>query len=78
MDIFVLDLLILCLKERLKQTLPIFFYEIIVFKEWWYNFKVFYECLKMIEFNSYETHNIYPNLNDQLKFTLNKINEIKD
>ena len=32
----------------------------------------------MIEFNSYETHNIYPNLNDQLKFTLNKINEIKD
>ena len=37
----------------------------------------------MTECNSYETHNIYPNLNaiplnDQLQFRLNKINEIKD
>ena len=30
------------------------------------------------ECDSHETHNIYPNLNDQLKFRLNKINEIKD
>ena len=35
------------------------------------------------ECNSYETHNIYPNLNasllsDQQQFRLNKINEIKD
>ena len=34
------------------------------------------------EWNSYETHNIYPNvgvsLNDQQQFRLNKINEIKD
>ena len=33
--------------------------------------------------NSYETHNIYPNLNatpwsDQQQFRLNKVNEIKD
>ena len=27
--------------------------------------------------NSYETHNIYPNLNDQKQFRLNKINQIK-
>ena len=27
--------------------------------------------------NSYETHNIYPNLNDQQQFRLNKINQIK-
>ena len=26
----------------------------------------------------YETHNIFPNLNYQQQFTLNKINEIKD
>ena len=31
----------------------------------------------MTECNSYETHNIYPNLNDQRRFTLNKIKEIK-
>ena len=36
-----------------------------------------------VECNSYETHNIYPNLNviplsDQQQFRLNKINEIKD
>ena len=32
----------------------------------------------MVECNSHETHNIYPNLNSQEKFILNKINEIKD
>ena len=35
-----------------------------------------------VEFNSYETHNIYPNLgvslSDQQQLQLNKINEIKD
>ena len=30
------------------------------------------------EWNSHETHNIYPNLHDQQQFRLNKINEIKD
>ena len=33
---------------------------------------------KMIEYNSIETANIYPNLNDQQQFRLNKINEVKD
>ena len=37
----------------------------------------------MNECNSYEAHNVYPNLNaiplnDQQQFRLNKINEIKD
>ena len=32
----------------------------------------------MVECNSHETHNIYPNLNDQQQFRLNKINKIKD
>ena len=37
----------------------------------------------MVEWNSHETHNIYPNLskallNDQQQFRLNKINEVKD
>ena len=36
----------------------------------------------MAEYNSHETHNIYPNLgvslSNQQQFTLNKINEIKD
>ena len=32
----------------------------------------------MTECNSHETHNIYPNLNDQQQFRLNKSNEIKD
>ena len=32
----------------------------------------------MTECNSYEAHNIYPNLNNQQQFRLNKINEIKD
>ena len=32
---------------------------------------------KMADFNSHETHNIYPNLNEQ-QFRLNKISEIKD
>ena len=31
----------------------------------------------MAKCNSHETHNIYPNLNEQ-QFRLNKINEIKD
>ena len=32
----------------------------------------------MAEYNSIETPNIYPNLNDQQQFRINKINEIKD
>ena len=32
----------------------------------------------MAEYNSIETPNIYPNLNDQQQFRLNKINEMKD
>ena len=32
---------------------------------------------KMVEYNSIETPNIYPNLNNQQQFRLNKINEIK-
>ena len=32
----------------------------------------------MSKYNSVETPNIYPNLNDQQQFRLNKINEIKD
>ena len=32
----------------------------------------------MTECYSHETHNIYPNLNDQQQFRLNKSNEIKD
>ena len=36
----------------------------------------------MVECNSYDTHNIYPNLsapmNDQHQFRLTKVNEIKD
>ena len=39
------------------------------------------EC-NCAEWNSYETHNIYPklcvSLNDEQQFRLNKINEIKD
>ena len=34
-------------------------------------------CLKMVECNSIETPIIYPNLNDQQHFRLNKTNEIK-
>ena len=33
---------------------------------------------KMVECNSHETHNIYPNLNNQKQFIFNKINGIKD
>ena len=33
---------------------------------------------KMVECNSTETHNIYPNLNNQQLFRLNKINEINN
>ena len=32
----------------------------------------------MTECNSYETHNIYANLNEQQQFILNKINKIKN
>ena len=32
----------------------------------------------MVECNSHETHNIYPNLNDQQQSRLNKFNEIKE
>ena len=32
----------------------------------------------MGEYNSFEAHNLYPNLHDQQQFRLNKINEIKD
>ena len=32
----------------------------------------------MVECNSHKRHNIYPNLNGQQQFRLNKINEIKD
>ena len=32
----------------------------------------------MAECNTYETRSIYPNLNDQQQFRLNKINEIED
>ena len=32
----------------------------------------------MVESNSIETHNLYPNLNDQQQLRLNKTNEIKD
>ena len=32
----------------------------------------------MLECSSVETHNIYPNLNDQQQFRLNKINEVKE
>ena len=32
----------------------------------------------MVECNSIETPNIYPNLSGQQEFRLNKINEIKD
>ena len=31
----------------------------------------------MVECNSIETPNMYPNLNDQQQFRLNKINEMK-
>ena len=31
----------------------------------------------MVEYNSIETPNIYPNLNNQQQFRLNKIDEIK-
>ena len=32
----------------------------------------------MVKCNFHETHNIYPNLNDQQQFRLNKINETND
>ena len=52
-------------------------------KKWSYNSKLFYgKYLKMAECSSSEC-NIYPNLNavplnDQQKFRLNKVNEIKN
>ena len=36
------------------------------------------DVYKMVECNSHETHNIYPNLNGQQQFRLNKINKIND
>ena len=51
----------------------------IIKKKWWDNFKLFYDqCVEIVEYNSIKTPNIYPNLNDQQQFRLNKINEIKD
>ena len=35
------------------------------------------EC-NSVENDFHETHNLYPNLNEQQQFRLNKINEIKD
>ena len=32
----------------------------------------------MVKCNFHETHNIYPNLNDQQQFRFNKINETND
>ena len=32
----------------------------------------------MVKCNFHETHNMYPNLNDQQQFRLNKINETND
>ena len=32
----------------------------------------------MVQCNSIETHNLYPNLNNQEQFRLNKINKIND
>ena len=32
----------------------------------------------MVECNSHETRTVYPNLNEQQQFWLNKINEIKN
>ena len=32
----------------------------------------------MAEWNSIEVHNIYPNLNDQQQFRLNKVSEVRD
>ena len=32
----------------------------------------------MVELNSHETCNIYPNLHNQQQFRINEINEIKD
>ena len=32
----------------------------------------------MVECNSHGTHNIYPKLNDQQQFRLNKISDLKD
>ena len=32
----------------------------------------------MVECNSIKAHNIYPNLNDQQQYRLNKINKVKD
>ena len=48
-------------------------------KQWWYDLKLFYDLfLKMVEFNSIETPNMYWNLNDLQQFRLNKIHKIKD
>ena len=75
--LFILDLFILCLQERLWLTLRIFFHQIIkenddiILNYFMTNFKngwIQFLC---------ETHNIYPNLHDkQQQFRLKKINEI--
>ena len=69
------------------KILPIIFHQTILTK------MMMAENLKMAECNSFETHNIYPNLksvslsatplnavplNNQQQFRLNKINEISD
>ena len=74
-----------CIEFIAGETLTEFtnrFYQITL-KKWWYNYKLYYDkCWKMTKYNSYETHNIYPNLgvplSNQQQFRLNKINEIKD
>ena len=66
MDIILLDLLIMLAKKTLTEFTN-FFSRNNFNKKWWYNSKLFYDkCLKMTECNSYETHNIYPNLGVRL------------
>ena len=81
MDIILLDLLIMLAKKTLTEFTN-FFSRNNFNKKWWYNSKLFYDkCLKMTECNSYETHNIYPNLgvplSNQQQLRLNKIMKLK-
>ena len=76
MDIFLLDLLISCVKlaDFTNLFLPNNF-----LKKWSYNYKLFDDwCLRTFEWNSIEAPKTYPCLNDKQQFRLNKINEIKD
>ena len=74
-----------CIEFIAGETLTEFtnrFYQITL-KKWWYNYKLYYDkCWKMTKYNSYETHNIYPNLgvplSNQQQLRLNKINKIRD